>query len=335
MSDRLAAVVLAAGAGTRMRSRLPKVAHEVAGRPMVAHVVRALRGAGIARIVVVVGHGAETVRAALEHDLPGVPLAYATQRERKGTGHAVACARSELEGHDGSVFVLNGDGPMLRSATLRALADRHHEGAEAGRGATLLTVEPDDPTGLGRIVREDDGAFARIVEEKDATEAQRAIREANPGVYLFDAEVWERAAALRPDNVQGELYVTDLPERYRSDGRPVRTVPVRDPEETLAANDRAQLAVLEAAMRRRIARAHLEAGVTMLAPEATFVDDDVRLGTDVVLEPFVTLRAGTVVGDGARIGAGAHLSDCQVAAGARVPPNTVADGERFGATLLA
>ena len=335
MSEPLAAVVLAAGAGTRMRSRLPKVAHEVAGRPMVAHVVRALHGAGVDRIVVVVGHGAETVRAALARDLPGVPLAYATQAERRGTGHALACARAELEDHPGSVFVLNGDGPMLRPATLRALADRHRSGDAPGRGASLLTVEPDDPFGFGRIVRDGAGRFERIVEEKDASDEERAIREANPGVYLFDAEVWDRADALRPDNAQGELYVTDLPERYRADGRPVRTVPVDDPEETLAANDRAQLAVLEAAMRRRIVRAHLAAGVTMLAPDATFVDDDVRLGTDVVLEPFVTLRNGTAVGDGARIGAGAHLSDCQVAPGARVPPNTVADGERFGATVVA
>ncbi|MEX2502340.1 MAG: sugar phosphate nucleotidyltransferase [Trueperaceae bacterium] len=336
MSDAApAAVVLAAGLGKRMRSRLPKVVHEVAGRPMVAHVVRAARAAAVERLVVVVGHGAEAVRTALTHDLPGVPIRFAHQATPLGTGHALACARDALSDHGGSVFVLNGDGPLLRAPTLTALAQRHAGGEAAGRGATLLTTVANEPTGLGRIVRDGDGRFARIVEEKDANEADRAIVETNPGVYLFDASVWERAAALRADNAQGELYVTDLPASYLRDGLPVRTVASDDPDETLAANDRIQLATLERVMRLRIARAHMADGVTMLAPEATFVDDDVRIGRDAVIEPFVMLKRGTIVGEGARVGVGAVLSDCEVAPGAQVPPHTVADGERIGAVRTA
>jgi bifunctional UDP-N-acetylglucosamine pyrophosphorylase/glucosamine-1-phosphate N-acetyltransferase len=323
-SDAPAAVILAAGQGTRMRSALPKVAHPVAGRAMVAHVVRAARAAGADRIVVVVGHGADAVTGALS----GETVTFALQDRQLGTGHALACAREALAGHEGPIFVLNGDGPLLRPPTLVALAERRT--AEAPDGMALATVVVDDPSGLGRIVRDASGALAAIVEEADADAATRAVREVNPGIYLVGPDVWGYLGELRADNAQGEVYVTDLPLRYLAAGRPVATWQVADPEEVMAANDRVQLARLEAIARRRIAERWMRAGVTLEQPESAWIDDDVDLARDVAIEPFVLLRAGTRVGEGARIGAGCVLDGCEVAPGARVPPHTVARGRRFG-----
>lgn len=319
-TDAPAAVILAAGQGTRMRSALPKVAHPVAGRAMVAHVVRTARAAGADPIVVVVGHRADAVREALA----GEAVVFARQDEQLGTGHALACAREALAGHDAPIFVLNGDGPLLRPATLAALARRRAE--DAPDGMALATVVVADPSGLGRIVRDAGGALAAIVEEGDADAATRAVREVNPGVYLVGPDVWRYLRELRADNAQGEVYVTDLPLRYLAAGRPVATEPVKDPEEVLAANDRVQLARLEQVARRRIAERWMRAGVTLEHPGSAWIDDDVELGRDVTIEPFVVLRAGTRVGEGARIGAFAHLSGCRVAPGARVPPRTSAAG---------
>jgi len=338
VSDRTAAVILAAGQGTRMRSSLPKVVHQVAGRPMIVHVVRTAREAGADPIVVVVGHGAELDGAALDGTaldgtaLDAVPVRFAEQAEQLGTGHALACAQEALDDHDGPLFVLNGDGPLLRPGTLRAMAAVHRPSSgapEEGAGMTLATVSVDDPGGLGRIVRNAAGELSRIVEEADADAATRRIREVNPGVYLVDERVWDHLARLGRENAQNETYVTDLPASYLAHGRPVRTVEMDDPDEGLAANDRVQLARLERVARMRIARRWMAEGVTMLAPEATFLDDDVVLARDVVLEPFVTLADGTTVGEGARIGAGAHLTSCVVAPGAAVAANVVAWGARF------
>lgn len=320
-----AAVVLAAGEGRRMRSQLPKVAHEVAGRPMVTHVVRTARAAGAEPVVVVVGHGADAVRGALE----GQPVRFAVQEEQRGTGHALACAAPALADHPGPVFVLNGDGPLVRAATLRRVAEAHDAPPAAGRGMTLVTVRPEDPTGLGRIVRGADGALNRIVEEADTDAATRAIREVNAGLYLLDASVWRRLDELGSDNAQGEAYLTDLPAAYLANGAPVRTVAPDDPDDVLAANDREQLAGLERVARARIARRWMHEGVTLRSPETTVLDDDVELAPDVVIEPFVVLRNGTRVGGAARIGAGAVLDGCSVATGAEVPPHTVARDRNF------
>lgn len=327
-----AAVILAAGQGTRMRSSLPKVVHRVAGRPMIAHVVRTARAAGADPIVVVVGHGAEAVREAVREAQRDVPVRFARQAEQLGTGHALACAREALDGHDGPTFVLNGDGPLLRPDTLRTMASVHGVDAEATGerpGMTLATVRVDDPRGLGRIVRNAAGELTGIVEEADADDATRAIHEVNPGVYLVDGRVWDHLARLGTDNAQNETYVTDLPSRYLASGRLVRTVEMTDADEALAANDRRQLARLERVARMRIARRWMDEGVTMLAPESTFLDDDVVLERDVVLQPFVMLLSGTTVGEGARIGAGAHLTACTVGPGAEVAPHVVAREARF------
>lgn len=312
-----AAVILAAGEGSRMRSSLPKVVHEVAGRPMVQHVVRAARAGGCARIVVVIGHGADAVRNALAAE-DGVE--FVVQERQLGTGHALGTAADALRDFGGAVFALNGDGPMIRGGSLHAMRRRQGDGP----GMTLMTVRVPDPYGLGRVVRGADGAVRAIVEEKDAGDEERAIDEIVPGVYLFDPSVWERIGRLSTANAQGEIYITDLPATYLADGEPVRAFEVADASEALAANDRVQLAGLDRAFRDRIRATLMHGGVTLVAPDTIFVDDDVEVGEDVVLEPFVVLTAGTRVGVRARIGAASHLTRCSVAPGALVPPHTVA-----------
>lgn len=311
----LAVVVLAAGEGKRMRSSLAKTLHEVAGRPILEHVLRAVAPLAPARTVVLVGVGGEQVRARFGER---VNLTFVTQdfSSGYGTGHALRQAAAGLEGFEGNVMVLNGDGPLLRTATLAALASA----LDGASGMALVTCHFSDPTGLGRIVRDESGRLAAIVEEKDATPAQRAITEVNPGVYLFDASVFQRATLLSNDNASGEYYITDLPAIYLRAGEPVHTVTVDDETELLGVNDKAQLAEAERVLRERVRRRWLQEGVTMLDPPTTFIDDRVELARDVVLEQGVVLRGGTTVGAGARVGAYSVLTDHAVAEGEAVPP---------------
>ncbi|MDR9391220.1 MAG: NTP transferase domain-containing protein [Trueperaceae bacterium] len=317
------AVILAAGQGTRMRSERPKVVHEVAGRAMVGHVVRAAHGAGVGDVVVVVGAGEADVRAALAHE----DVRFVRQAQPRGTGDALAAARDAVADAveaGAATFVLNGDGPLVRPETLDDLARVHAGGAAPGAGVTVATAFPSDPSGLGRIVRDADGGVARIVEEADADAATRAVRETNAGTYVLGPDVWPRLAALGADNAQGEVYLTDLAAASVADGAPVRAAPLADPDDAAAANDRRDLARLEAIAQARLARRWMTAGVTFRAPGTTFLHDDVALAPDVVLEPGVVLERGTRVGAGAHVGAGAYLAGCTVAPGARVAPHTVA-----------
>lgn len=323
---RPAVVVLAAGQGTRMRSRLPKVLHEAAGVPLLGHVLDAARALEPDRLLVVVGHGADAVRARF----PDPDLEFVLQARQRGTGDAVAACAEALAGHPGPFVVLGGDGPLVEGASLRRLLAAHEAGG--GDGMTLLTVDADDPSGLGRVVRGRDGGVRAIVEERDADEATRALREVNPGTYAFDARLWHLLPTLNDANAAGELYLTDLVVAYLEDGRPVRAVRAEDDTRRLVGvNDRRQLADAERLLRDRLRRKWLTAGVTMLDPATTYLDADVALGIDVVLEPGVVLAEGTRVGEGARVGAYAHLSGCDVLEGARVPPHTVARGRTFGA----
>ncbi len=316
----LAVVVLAAGEGKRMRSQLPKVLHEVAGRPLLEHVLRAAEPLGAQRTVVMVGFSGDQVRRRFEgHGVTFVTQDFSTGY---GTGHALRESAKGLEGFQGNVLVLNGDGPLLRSETLAALVAK----LEGRSGMALVTCRFSDPTGLGRIVRGPDGELAAIVEEKDATPEQRAIDEVNPGVYLFDATVFERADQLSDDNAAGEYYITDLPRYYLEAGDKVRTLVIEDETELLGINDKRQLALAEEVMRERVRRAWLTAGVTMLDPRTTFIDDGVQIGADVVLEQGVALRGATRVGDGARIGAYSVLTDLEVEGGAYILPHTVRAG---------
>jgi bifunctional UDP-N-acetylglucosamine pyrophosphorylase/glucosamine-1-phosphate N-acetyltransferase len=244
----LAAVILAAGKGTRMGSDLPKVVHAVAGRPMVWWVVDAVRRAGAKRIVLVIGHGADSVREVFRGD--DADLRFVVQDQQLGTGHATLCAEPALAGFDGDVLVLAGDGPLIRSSTVDALRRAHRR---SGGAATLATSVVPDPTGYGRIVRDGDDRFEAIVEHKNATEAQREIREIYPSYACFDRELLFAALhRLRPDAVSGEYYLTDVPAMLRAEGRAIEVVDAVPPEDVLSINTPGQLEEVDAILSRRV-----------------------------------------------------------------------------------
>jgi bifunctional UDP-N-acetylglucosamine pyrophosphorylase/glucosamine-1-phosphate N-acetyltransferase len=298
----LAGVILAAGKGTRMKSELPKVLHSVCGLPMVEHVGRAMRVAGVERPIVVVGHGGRLLREALGEDA----YAYAEQAEQLGTGHAAAMAAPLLSGYDGPVIVTPGDTPLLTGEALSALVARHRETEAA---ITLATFRLEDPTGYGRVVREH-GRPVRIVEHKDASGEERAIDEVNAGVYCIDARALvEVLPRLRADNALGEYYLTDVLALLAGDGARCVAVEWEDPSLMMGVNDRWQLAEAAGAMRARLLRAHALAGVTIIDPKTTYVHADVRIEADTVLEPMTSLEGRTMVGAGCVIGPSARVID--------------------------
>ena len=312
-----AALILAAGEGTRMKSDLPKVAHRVLGVPMVQLVVDAARSAGVDRIVVVTGHKADVVEGLLEG------VATCRQERQLGTGHAVMSARETLADFDGSLLVLSGDTPLLRPQTIARLAG---ERERPGAAVCVLTTMLDDPTGYGRILRGDDTAVAGVVEEKDCTPEQRVIRETNTGTYCFDTRLlFEHLDGLSTQNAQGEYYLTDMIGILAAEGHRVDAVTTDDPTETLGVNSRVQLAEAGRVMQRRINEAHMLAGVTMTDPDLVWVGTHVTLGRDVVLEPMTFLIGETCVADGAVIGPSSRLTDCRVEAGAVVESSVLRD----------
>jgi UDP-N-acetylglucosamine diphosphorylase/glucosamine-1-phosphate N-acetyltransferase len=312
----LAVVILAAGQGTRMKSALPKMLHEAAGRPLLEHVLRAARPLKPERLVVVIGHGADQYREKYPQATdPQADFTFVYQERRLGTGHALMQARETLKGKADEIMVLNGDGPLLHAETLKALLARQRR---SGSGMTMLTCRVDNPGGLGRIVRAQDGSVEAIVEEKDATAEQKSIKEINPGVFVFDREVFALAERLSSENAAGEYYITDLVGLYLEEAKPVQAVLAKDASEVLAVNDRAQLAHVERLLRERICRRWLSEGVTMISPEQTFIDDTVVIEPDVVLYPGVFLRGQTVIRRGAVVGPYAVLDSCVVEAGVQV-----------------
>jgi bifunctional UDP-N-acetylglucosamine pyrophosphorylase/glucosamine-1-phosphate N-acetyltransferase len=321
-------IILAAGEGTRMRSATPKVLHRIAGRTLVEHAVRAVAGVEPDHLVVVVGHGRDQVTDHLTEVTKAVgrPVTVAVQDHQRGTGHAVSCALAELPADlDGTVLVSYGDVPLLTTDTLHALLIAH---TAAGHGATVLTSVVADPTGYGRIIRDAEGMVTGIVEQADATEAQRAIAEINSGVYAFDAGVLRQALAqLSTDNAQGELYLTDVLGIARAAGRLIGAMACADTWQVEGVNDRVQLASLGGEFNRRLTRHWMRAGVTMLDPATTWLDADVELARDVVLAPGVQLRGTTTVGEGAEIGPDTTLTDVAVGAGATVIRTHGSDAE--------
>ncbi|MBB5910418.1 bifunctional UDP-N-acetylglucosamine pyrophosphorylase/glucosamine-1-phosphate N-acetyltransferase [Actinoalloteichus hymeniacidonis] len=302
-----------------MRSKTPKVLHQIAGRALVEHAVHAAFGVDPEHLVVVVGHGREQVTERLDAVArdTGRQVATAVQEEQKGTGHAVGCALAALPaGLTGIVLVSYGDVPLLDSDTLVSLLTEH---GTAGNAVTVLTSELADPTGYGRVLRDADGSVTGIVEQKDATEAQRAITEINSGVYAFDAEVLRDALGrLGTDNAQGELYLTDVLGIARGDGRRVGASRCSDPWLVEGVNDRVQLAKLGVELNRRLVERWMRAGVTMVDPASVWLDVEVELARDVVLEPGVRLRGRTRVAEGAVIGPDTDLTDTVIGAGATV-----------------
>lgn len=319
----LSAIVLAAGHGTRMRSARPKPLHLLVGRPLVRHVLDSLADCDVDRAVVVVGHGAEAVTKKLQEDMGPFPLEFVEQHYQRGTGDAVAVGLTglpddELDEADdgGDVMVLPGDTPLLRPITLAELVSEHRM---SGAACTVLTARLDDPGGYGRVVRDKDGRVRRIVEQRDADEDERAIDEINTGIFVFRRSLLAPALRrLTPDNSQGELYVTDVVEVLAEAGYQVVAHTANDPDETHGVNDRAQLANAEAELRRRINERWMHLGVTIVDPDATYIDADVVLATDVTLWPGTILRGQTYVEHGAEIGPATDLVDSRVGDGARV-----------------
>jgi bifunctional UDP-N-acetylglucosamine pyrophosphorylase/glucosamine-1-phosphate N-acetyltransferase len=318
---RLSAVVLAAGQGTRMRSQRPKPLHMLCGRPLVRYVLDALVDVEADRAVVVVGHGADVVVKKLQ-EAGSAPLRldFVEQRVQRGTGDAVAVGLTglpdDVDDDEYDVLVLPGDTPLLRPETLAALVLEHRL---SGAACTVLTAEMEDPTGYGRVVRDKEGRVRRIVEHKDANDVERAIDEVNTAIYVFRRSLLPAALRrLRPDNSQGELYVTDVVEVLAAAGHLVVSMLAGDPDETQGVNDRAQLAAVEAELRRRTNQRWMHAGVTIVDPSATYLDAGVELATDVTLFPGTVLQGSTVVGAGSEIGPHTRLVDCRVGEGAVV-----------------
>ncbi len=311
MSDRrpTAVIVLAAGEGTRMKSTTPKVLHTIGGRSLVGHALRAARGVDPVHLAVVVRHERDRVAAHIaEHDEDALVV---DQDEVRGTGRAVECALEALpDGLSGTVLVTYGDVPLLTSQTLARLCEVHDETADA---VTVITASPDDPTGYGRIVRGSDGSVVAIVEQKDATDEQRAIREVNSGIYAFDLEFLREALAeVSTDNAQGEKYLTDVVAISRRRGLGVHAHLVDDLWQTEGVNDKVQLARLGAELNRRTVEQAMRDGAIVIDPATTWIDSDVTIGPDTVIHPGTQIHGATTIGVECVIGPDTTLKDVEV-----------------------
>jgi bifunctional UDP-N-acetylglucosamine pyrophosphorylase/glucosamine-1-phosphate N-acetyltransferase len=308
---KLAAVILAAGQGTRMKSDLSKVLHPLAGRPLVTYAVETARALTGSAPVLVVGHGAEAVRETVGDD-----AVFVEQAEQRGTGHAVLQARETLQGRSDLVLVNYADMPLLRAETLGRLADRQRENPGP---MTILTLVSDNPRGFGRVIRDESQAVIEVVEEAVATPEQLAVRELNAGVYCFDADwLWSRVDRIPLSLPKREYYLTDMVGIAVEEGLRVEAVIAEDEDELLGINTRVHLAEAERALRRRINTRWMLAGVTMVDPATTYVEPGVTIGRDTVIMPNTHLRAGTTIGAGCHVGPDTIIVDCQIGDGCRV-----------------
>src|ERR1700681_723674 len=313
----LVIVILAAGKGTRLKSALAKVLHRAGGRSLVEHVVRACEPFQPREIVAGVGHEADDVKNAV------APLGVKTvwQEPQRGTGHAMLVARRAISSRAKFVILLPGDAPLIRAETIAALARAHRE---SGAAATILSAEIENPAGYGRIVRQDDGSVAAIVEDSALTVEQRPIREINSSIYCFTlAKLWPCLATLKPQNVHKELYLTDAIAALRQKGEKVQAVLASDPDEVLGCNTRADLATVDAVFRRRKRAAIMEAGVTIELPETVLIDPEVMVGADSRLEPCVQLLGKTRIGAGCTVQTGSVLSDAVLEDNVLVKPHSM------------
>ena len=307
MENNIMAIVMAAGKGTRMKSKKSKLVQKIYGKEIVKRAVENAEKAGVEEVVAVVGYMKEEVMAVL-----GDRVKYAYQDEMLGTGHAVMQAKEFLKGKKGKVLVLNGDVPLIRPETLNKLIEKSVENKEY---VTLLTAIYDNPTGYGRIVRDEGGNISAIVEEKDTTEEQKEIKEINAGIYCFDIE--ELLAALekiKPNNAQGEYYLTDVVQIMNEKGLKTGAVIVEDNTEILGINDRIQLEMLTKVLQMRINTEHMKKGVTIEDVNNTYIYDDVEIGMDTVIHPNTTIKSGVVIGEDCEIGPNAYIREgCKLA----------------------
>jgi bifunctional UDP-N-acetylglucosamine pyrophosphorylase/glucosamine-1-phosphate N-acetyltransferase len=301
MAERVA-ILLAAGVSSRMNTKLPKVLHEVTGRPMLAYVLDACRSVGADKIYVIVGFGADQVK---DRFADASDIVWVHQAKQLGTAHAVKCCREHLENFSGQTLVLCGDGPLIRAKTLQMLIEKHEAEQSA---ATLATAVLDDPTGYGRIIRDAYGNMQGIVEDSDCTPAQRAVKEVNPSYYLFNnAALFRALDKVQPNNVKQEYYLTDALSVMIASGHKVVAITAVRPEEAVGVNSRAQLSVASKIMQHRVQQELMENGVTIVDPENTWVDARAQIGQDTVIEPFVYIHGEVKIGRDCRIGPFAYL----------------------------
>lgn len=310
------AIVLAAGQGTRMKSDLYKVLHPVCGKAMVAHVIDNIVSIGTDRIVSIVGHGAEKVEETL-----GAKSEYALQEQQLGTAHAVLQAESLLGDLEGTTIVVCGDTPLIRAETMRALITHHND---ANAKATILTAIAEDPTGYGRIIRGEDGQVLRNVEQKDATPEEQQVTEINTGTYCFNNRaLFETLKKVNNDNAQGEYYLPDVLGILKNEGALISAYVTEDFSETLGVNDRVVLSDAERVMRLRIAKQHMQNGVTIINPENTYISADAEIGRDTVLQPGTMVEGKTVIGERCIIGPNSQIVDSVIGDGTTVHSSVI------------
>lgn len=329
MAERVA-IILAAGVSSRMNTQIPKVLHEVCGRPMLAYVLDACREIGISKIYAVVGFSAEQVKERFDEY---ENVVWVQQDKQLGTAHAVLCCKEHLKDFDGEMLILCGDGPLIRAQTLKTLINKH----KAEHSATTLgTAVLDEPSGYGRIIRDVYGNIQGIIEDSDCTEAQLAIKEINPSCYLFNSKVlFEALEKVKPDNVKEEYYLTDAISVIIGTGHKVTAIMAVQPEEAVGINSRPQLSAASKIMQRRIQRELMENGVTIVDPDNTWIDVRAQIGQDTVIEPFTYIHGEVKIGQGCRIGPFAYLrhgtvlkNDVVLGVYTEVKNSTLADGVR-------
>ncbi|MGB3160125.1 MAG: bifunctional UDP-N-acetylglucosamine diphosphorylase/glucosamine-1-phosphate N-acetyltransferase GlmU [Carnobacterium sp.] len=312
------AVVLAAGQGSRMKSKLYKVLHPVAGKPMVGHVIEQVEATGASKIVTIVGFGAEKVK-----DYLGDRTNYAVQEEQLGTGHAVIQAETHLKNKDGITLVICGDTPLLSAETLNNLFDYHQK---KGAKATILTAHAQDPTGYGRVIRNEENYVEKIVEQKDANDTEKLVQEVNTGTYCFDNKLlFETLSQVGNENSQGEYYLPDVIEILKNQNEIVDAYIMTSENEGMGVNDRVALAEASRLMRRRINTMHMQNGVTLIDPMTTYIDSDVTIGSDTIIEPNVTLKGKTIIGEDCFVGAHSEIVNGTIGDGVRVTNSSIKD----------
>lgn len=314
------AIVLAAGQGKRMKSKLYKVLHPVCGKPMVGHVLDTVKKVECERSIVVVGHGAEAVKSYL-----GTSAEYVLQEQQLGTGHAVKQAGPLLGQEEGTTIVICGDTPLVKEETLNALIDLH---TRKGAAATILTASMNNPKGYGRIIRGQSGSVERIVEQKDCSPEEDAVQEINTGTYCFDnAKLFAALEKVTNSNAQHEYYLTDVIGILVQDGEIVEGHLTEDYAESIGVNDRLALSEAEAFMRERIVQKHMLGGVTIIDPSSTYIGADVTIGADTVIYPNCMISGETVIGQDCIIGPGAEIEDCQIDDGVKVKQSVLSQAE--------
>ncbi|HBM75198.1 MAG TPA: bifunctional UDP-N-acetylglucosamine diphosphorylase/glucosamine-1-phosphate N-acetyltransferase GlmU [Clostridiaceae bacterium] len=316
--DNVCAVILAAGEGKRMKSKHPKVIHKLCGKPIIQHVVDSVTGAGISDIIVVIGHKAEEVKECVESDVD-----FALQEKQLGTGHAVMCASDLIKERNGNgtTLILYGDSPLIKSETLCSLISYHRNNGFHG---TVLTTEYDDPAGYGRVIRDSRGNVERIVEQKDATDEEKKVRECNSGIYCFETEkLLDALKLIKNDNAQKEYYLTDVIGAMKGLGLTIGAYSISDSTETVGINSRIQLADAASIMRRNIVNKLMLDGVTIINPESVYIDKDVSIGMDTVIYPGAIIEGKTTIGEDCIIGPNTRIVDSIIEDGADINSSVI------------